>query len=237
MRYQRQTVLDYWGENGQEKIESSTVYVAGAGGLGGYVLSGLARFGFGHIHVVDNSKVSLSNQNRQILYTDKDIGSYKADLVEERLSEQNPHIQVSSYRSDLESIDIEQLTPRPDIIVSCLDNNQARFALHEKAYKSQVPIVNMAVSGMYGLVLTSLEDDPCLFCASRVLEEDSPIPAIASTVGTVASIGLNETVKYILGVGHLQRSKILYIDLDTNEVESIGISKSKNCKIHKGEFL
>ena len=53
------------------------VLIVGAGGLGSPVAIYLTALGVGKIGIVDYDKVQLSNLNRQIIYSVKDVGKYK----------------------------------------------------------------------------------------------------------------------------------------------------------------
>ena len=81
IRYSRQIILKNIGIIGQKKIINSKVLIVGAGGLGCPVADLLARSGIGFLGVIDFDKISLSNIHRQTLYTSKDIGEYKVNIL------------------------------------------------------------------------------------------------------------------------------------------------------------
>ena len=83
-RYYRQLIPGWWGEAEQKKIEKSTVFIAGAGGLGTTVVVYLAAAGVGCLRICDPDIIDLSNLNRQILYTESDIGEPKVNCLKER---------------------------------------------------------------------------------------------------------------------------------------------------------
>ena len=83
-RYSRQIVLKDVGPTGQKKIINSKVLVVGAGGLGCPVIDYLSRAGVGNIGVVDNDKVNISNIHRQSIYSSKDIGKFKVNVVKKK---------------------------------------------------------------------------------------------------------------------------------------------------------
>ncbi len=85
IRYSRQIILKNIGTIGQKKILNSKVLIVGAGGLGCPVADLLTRSGVGKIGVIDYDKVSLSNIHRQTLYTKKDVGKYKVDVVKKKI--------------------------------------------------------------------------------------------------------------------------------------------------------
>ncbi len=83
-RYSRQLVLKDVGPAGQKKIIKSKVLVVGAGGLGCPVIDYLSRAGVGHIGIIDNDKVNISNIHRQSLYNSKDIGKFKVSVLKKK---------------------------------------------------------------------------------------------------------------------------------------------------------
>ena len=80
-RYDRQMMVEGWGEAGQEKLKAATVFIAGAGGLGCPVSVYLAVAGVGQIRICDADRVELSNLNRQIHYTEAHVGQSKAEAA------------------------------------------------------------------------------------------------------------------------------------------------------------
>jgi len=76
-RYRRQIILPGWGIEAQEKLSRSTVFVAGAGGLGSPVAVNLTVAGVGRIRICDSDTVEITNLNRQFLHTEQRIDSSK----------------------------------------------------------------------------------------------------------------------------------------------------------------
>ena len=76
-RYAKQLILKKIGVIGQKKIMSTKVLVIGIGGLGCPLILYLANSGIRNLGLVDHDKVDISNLNRQILFTTKDVGKLK----------------------------------------------------------------------------------------------------------------------------------------------------------------
>ncbi|MCF7925322.1 MAG: ThiF family adenylyltransferase [Candidatus Izimaplasma sp.] len=119
-------------------ITNHTVMIVGVGGVGGYVVEALARFGIKHLILVDHDTVELSNINRQIVALHSTVNKQKVAVLKERVKDINPDILVTTYpvfydatTKDMifkEKIDflvdaIDTITYKIDIVKSCLDNN------------------------------------------------------------------------------------------------------------------
>ena len=131
-RYSRQIVLKNIGITGQKKISSSKVFIVGAGGLGCPVADLLCRAGVGEIGVIDHDKISLSNLNRQTMFSTKDLNKYKVDILKKKLKEINPLVRVNSLKKKIDSKNINSLISKYEIIVDASDNFETKFLLNEK---------------------------------------------------------------------------------------------------------
>src|SRR5512143_1919409 len=96
-RYTRQMMIEGWGEETQKKLKKSTVFIAGAGGLGSPVSIYLAVAGIGNIRICDFDSPDWSNLNRQILHDHTRIGTNKAVSAKKTLEQLNSSIKVSAF--------------------------------------------------------------------------------------------------------------------------------------------
>src|SRR5215813_9352364 len=97
-RYARHIVLREVGGPGQAKLKSARVLVVGAGGLGAPVLLYLAAAGVGTIGVVDDDDVSLSNLQRQVIFTTEDVGRSKVERAGSAVTRLNPRVRAEPHR-------------------------------------------------------------------------------------------------------------------------------------------
>jgi adenylyltransferase/sulfurtransferase len=96
-RYSRQLLLpEGWGVQGQKKLQSSSVLVVGAGGIGSTVLLYLASSGVGKITVVDFDNVEISNLHRQVIHSNNKVGMNKAISACDAMKMLNPTIEVTA---------------------------------------------------------------------------------------------------------------------------------------------
>ena len=96
-RYTRHFSVTDIGIKGQERLKTSRVLLIGAGGIGSPASLYLAAQGIGTLGIIDHDNVELSNLQRQILFTDQDLGKSKALVAKQKLQAQNPHCNINAY--------------------------------------------------------------------------------------------------------------------------------------------
>lgn len=87
------------GDDGIEKLNNSNIIVFGVGGVGSFTVEALARAGVGNITIVDFDDVDITNINRQIPALHSTVGRYKVDVMEERILDINPNINIKNKKS------------------------------------------------------------------------------------------------------------------------------------------
>lgn len=238
-RYNRHIILPEIGIEGQEKLKQAKVLVIGAGGLGCPLLQYLVAAGVGHIGIVDNDKVDESNLQRQILYSSEDIGKYKAEVAKEKLSQQNPFINLTSHISYLTSQNASQLISQYDIIVDGSDNFPTRYLVNDACVILNKPLVFGSVFKFEGQVsVFNYKDGPtyrCLYPTPPAPDEApncSEVGVIGVLPGIIGTLQANEVIKIITGIGEVLSGKLLTIDALSMNVETFSfVPNSENKKI------
>jgi len=137
-----------FGKEGMEKLYKAKVAVFGIGGVGGYVVEGLARSGVGEIDLIDDDKVCLTNLNRQLHATRKTVGKYKVDVAKERILEINPDAIVNIHNTFfLPDTANEFDFTKYDYIVDAIDTVTGKIELVLKAKEAGVPIISSMGAG------------------------------------------------------------------------------------------
>ena len=136
------------GKENMEKLAAARVCIFGIGGVGGYVAEALARSGIGHLELVDNDVVCLSNLNRQIIATHETIGEYKVDVMKERILSINPDAEVVTHRcfylpETQEKFDFTNY----DYVVDAIDTVAGKIALVLQAEASGTPVISSMGAG------------------------------------------------------------------------------------------
>lgn len=131
------------GKDGLKKLQNAKVAVYGVGGVGSYVVEGLARAGIGHLVLIDNDYVDITNINRQIHATHSTIGKSKVEIEKERILEINPNAIVDIYQVDtLEKPEEEIIDSSFTYVVDAVDTITTKLKLIQKANKENVPIIS-----------------------------------------------------------------------------------------------
>lgn len=206
------------GMDGQLKLLHSTVGVCGLGGLGGCVVESLARFGVGHLILVDGDVFEESNLNRQLLCTEASPGLVKAEEAAARVAAVNSSIEVTPHHRFVGPADIVEVFQGADVVVDALDSVPSRLALEDGCAQLGIPLVHGAIAGNSGQVMTIFPGDPGLKAiyagggehGVETLEGNPP-----TTPALVASLQAQEAVKVICG-GEALRHGFLLLDTAAN---------------------
>ena len=135
------------GEEGIEKLSKVKVAIFGIGGVGSFVVEGLARSGVSNFVLVDNDKVAPSNLNRQLIATTKTMGEYKVDVAKKRIQEINPDAKVEVFKEFFLPETKGIIDDSIDYIVDCVDTVTAKIELVIRANKMQIPIISSMGTG------------------------------------------------------------------------------------------
>ena len=137
-----------FGKEAMEKLSASRVAVFGIGGVGGYTVEALARSGVGHLDLIDDDRVCLTNINRQIYATRKTVGKYKVDVAEERIHEINPDCDVRTYKTFFMPDTKDQFDfSEYDYVVDAIDTVTGKLELVMSSKAASVPIISSMGAG------------------------------------------------------------------------------------------
>src|SRR6266566_7474501 len=129
LRYSRHILLPDVDVAGQQKLLAARVLVIGLGGLGSPVAMYLAASGVGHLVVVDDDKVDLTNLQRQIVHTTESVGRRKTDSALRTLRALNPEINIVGIDQRLDEARLREEVRRADVVVDATDNFTTRYAI------------------------------------------------------------------------------------------------------------
>ncbi|WP_282037486.1 HesA/MoeB/ThiF family protein [Saccharicrinis aurantiacus] len=149
-RYNRQILLPNFGEAAQEKLLKAKVLVVGAGGLGCPVLQYIVGAGIGNVGIIDADVVSLSNLQRQILYTEAEIGQYKAELAAKKMAALNSDVSFEVYTEFLSEENAKAIIAKYDMVVGATDNFKSRYLIDKYTKELGLPFVHGSIGEYEG---------------------------------------------------------------------------------------
>lgn len=233
--YSRQLGMPGWGEEGQERLGASQVFIAGAGGLGCAASVYLVAAGVGKIVVCDSDLVELSNLNRQTLYSLENVGWEKAPIAVEKLRTLNPRIHVEAVTTEIDYVTAQGLIRGSSLVLDCLDNPETRFALNRAAIAERIPMIYAAVSEFTGyLSFLNPPSTPCLECfVSRTPPPVAP-PIPGCTAGVVGTLEAMEALKFLVGIGELLAGRLLVIEGEEPRFDVIEVERNPACESCRG---
>lgn len=135
------------GKEGVEKLQNSKVAIFGIGGVGSFVVEGLARAGIGHFILIDNDTVSLTNLNRQLIATHQTIGKPKVEVAKDRILEINPNAEVEIFQEFFMPDSNGIIDNTIDYIVDAVDTVTAKIELVVRANNLNIPIISCMGTG------------------------------------------------------------------------------------------
>ena len=218
-RYSKQTILPEVGIEGQEQLCAAKVLMIGAGGLGCPVLQYLVAAGVGEIGIADGDTVDISNLQRQVLYTEPEIGQLKVSVAEKKLTALNPNVKIKTYPFFIDGTNALDLIRDYDIIVDGSDNFATRYLINDACVILNKPMVSGAIYKFEGQVsVFNYNNGPtyrCIFPEPPGADESpncAEIGVIASLPGIIGTIQANEVIKIITGIGNVLSGKLLVIN-------------------------
>lgn len=236
----------------QARLRESRIAVLGVGGLGGWAAWSLACTGIGEMWLIDGDRVEASNLNRQILYTEADIGLLKVEAAAARLRAFNPAMRVSATARRLESqAEIADFIDGADVVIDAADwpaHDIERWC-NSACFEAGIPYITMShfppvarVGPLYVPGRTG-----CFACQETAYRREYPLfdvaveqrrakPSPAATLGPACGliggqVGL-EVMHLLTGLCQPSTLGVAHIcDLRTMEVEREAVAPEPGCPV------
>ncbi|RGN48574.1 MULTISPECIES: HesA/MoeB/ThiF family protein [unclassified Bacteroides] len=227
MRYDRQLILPEIGEEGQRKLAQNKILIVGVGGLGSPISLYLTGAGVGTIGLVDDDVVSITNLQRQVLYSESELGMKKAECAAKRLAALNGDVKVIPYSTRLTEENAKELIGQYDIVIDGCDNFATRYLINDCCLELGKVYVYGAIGGFEGQVSVfnyqGSTNYRTLYPDEKEMTE-MPVPSkgvLGVTPAVVGSVEANEAIKVICGFGDVLAGKLWTIDLRTMQTNII----------------
>ncbi len=235
-RYCRNVTFSEIGPDGQRKLQESHAVVIGTGALGGTIALHLVRAGIGTVTLCENDTIDMHNIQRQLLYTEKDIGKSKLQISLEKLRAMNSEVAIKGFEEFLSEDNAKKIIENADIVLDGTDSMVPRYIMNKYCINNNIPYIYGGVLGSYGMTLNIIpQKSPCLACVfppSKAMEH-LPTCAEVGIVNTVpaiiGSIQATECMKILTGAKY-SKDLIIY-DVWYQSFDKVPIKKRKNCPV------
>ena len=209
--FKRQITLSEIGEEGQQKLQNTSVLVVGCGGLGSPIAVYLASSGLGKIHLVDFDTIDETNLHRQVFYALDDVGKPKAEVLSNFIKKRAPFTEVSFTNKPINKDNVFELISGVDIVVDGTDSLPTKYLLNDACVIKSKPLVYGSLYKFDGYVATfnvlQKEGNYSTNLRDAFPEIATDIPNCSTTgtlnaiVGMIATAQVNEVLKLITGIG------------------------------------
>ncbi len=242
LRYSRHILLDEIGIEGQQRLHDAHLLVVGVGGLGSPAAMYLAASGVGHLTLVDDDTVDLTNLQRQVLHGTPDVGSAKALSGARALHRLNPEVDVTPLVERLSGDRLATLVEHMDVVLDCSDNFATRHAINRACVAHDIPLVSGAAVRFDGQIATfdlrtrdQAERSPCYACLFPESEEPDEVACstfgvFAPLTGIVGAMQAAEAIKLIVGLP-TSSGRLSLLDAKTMAWQTIALTRDPACPV------
>lgn len=216
---------DIFTSEENKNISELVVLVAGCGGLGTNQVMQLQRIGVKKVYIVDYDKVEETNLNRQVLYSYSDIGLYKVNVAKRKLDNNKLKTEIIPIISKIE--EGFAIPKDVNIILDALDNFESRLFLEEISLKNNIPFIHGGINSMRGQVISITNESKTKLKDLIGEVNKTKINSFLPVISLIASLQVNEAVKFISNKDNILIDKLLLIDLDDYSFNIINLKNKK----------
>lgn len=126
----------------QERIQNTTVAIAGVGGTGAWIIESLVRLGIGTLYIADSSVYEVTNMNRQAYSTLNNLGKSKVEVITEMMMNINKDVKIKKFPEGINQDNIEDFLNNVDVVVDGIDyyDFPTRRLVQNEARKRGIPV-------------------------------------------------------------------------------------------------
>lgn len=245
-RYARHLLMPEVGLAGQLRLLESKVLLIGAGGLGAPAALYLAAAGVGTLGIVDHDVVDRSNLQRQVIHAEERIGQAKVESAREAIQALNPDIELTLYRTRLDSGNIDEIFAGYQVVIDGTDNFATRYLINDACIKHGIPNVHGSIfrfDGQVSVFWPARPDrpGPCYRC----LYPEPPPPELAPSCAEAGVLGVLpgvigllqavETIKLLLDLGEPLCGRLLQFDALAGCFQEFTLAADPGCSHCSGK--
>ena len=239
LRYSRHILLNDIGIEGQERIMDGHALVVGAGGLGSPVALYLGSAGVGHITVVDDDVVDMTNLQRQIAHTMQRVGQPKVESARQAIEDINPLVRVTPVQARADAALLDTLVAQADVVLDCSDNFATRHFINAACVKHKKPLVSGAAIRFDGQICVYDPRDErspcyaCIFPQDATPEETrcATMGVFAPLVGIIGSMQAAQALMLLSGAGEPLTGRLLMLDGRAMAFQEVRLARQASCNV------
>lgn len=234
-RYARHIVLPQVGGAGQLKLKGARVAVVGAGGIAAGVLPPLAGAGIGHLTIIDDDRVELSNLQRQPIFNSGQVGMDKARLAAHFVMSRNPHVGLNAIGERIEPANAAELLAGHDLVIDGTDNFETRLLVSDTCVALGIPLLSAAAQQFQGQIAL-FRSKPCYRCfVGDAFDADdcdncAELGVLGALTATVGSFAALVAIRLIVGIGDDPAGTLHLFDGLTLSWRQLKISSDPACR-------
>ena len=241
----------------QEKLRSTIVLVAGAGALGNEIVKNLALLGVGHLLIVDFDHIEESNLSRTVLFSKADINASKAVTLAHAITRLSSETDAVGIHGDLLRDIGLGIYRNVDMVISGLDNIEARIKVAQSCYLTGTPFFDGGTWFFGGEVKAFFADDAfCYYCTlsdadknmsmirrsciGLMIDGDQTQPVVPTAITSTSVIGgmlVQEALKYLLDLGKVQGGEALVYNGIQNTLHKAELPGDRACTCIFGSLI
>ena len=239
LRYSRHILLNEIGIEGQQRILEGRALIIGAGGLGSPVALYLGSAGVGHLTLVDDDTVDVTNLQRQIAHTMARVGQAKTESAMAAIAAINPDVKVTSVVARADAALLDTLVAQNDVVLDCCDNFATRQAINVACVTHRKPLVSGAAIRFDGQISVYDLRDPlspcyaCVFPPDTAFEETrcATMGVLAPLVGIIGAMQAAEALKLLSGAGQPLTGRLLMLDGLNMQWDEVRVPRNTRCPL------
>ena len=238
LRYSRQISVAQIGFVGQQKLKHSRVLIVGCGGLGNVVALYLAASGVGKLVLSDGDKVESSNLQRQVAYSEDEIGNSKAKALCKKLVALNSSCNAVAIAQNLFGERLQLETMISDLVIDCSDNFKTRREVNNACVLHRTPLVSGSAVNWHGQVaiFNNHIDAPCYECLFPNTEGQSDmncstLGVVGPVVGVIGSMQALLSIRLITNVDNTTQNELHCFDGLDMKWNKFVMQRNLNCVV------
>ncbi len=234
--FSRHLILKEFNEKNFNVLQKQNISMIGIGGIGCVAAQYLVSAGIKNLNIIDYDKINLSNLNRQILFSIKDIGQSKGKIAKKRLLAINPGCKIKYKSTRLSEKNIDAILKNSSIVIDSTDNWETMLLINKYCVNKSIPLVSASVIGFDSQVTlfnNKKNKHLCLQCIfPNNTEPDISRCEKVGVIGTASGIAGLVTAQKVLNYFLSKKSDndMIMIDIKSLKISSLKLISNKKCQ-------